>query len=216
MGFTEAMVHPDECSEQVRGVKSRGRRLWVFKARGGATASCPGLGNAVRAERGQWSQSTGQLIRSLTEIQGVRLRALPSLADNLQQGEEPRGAGRRLHPGPLLSAGSCLLPLCLDTLRTKICAAWPLSAHTEMLADFYRALRHRGGSRWGTRNAECRFAWCGGAGLANRWILLEWGCLATASPRLGFYGCRRLALLSSTYQWLSQALSRRRSRTHCG
>lgn len=92
------------------------------------------------------------------------------------------GAGRRLrklcsapiHPGPLLPTGSCLLPLCLDTARTKICVAWPLSAHIEMLVDFYIAPRHTGGSRWDMRNAGCCVAWCGEAGLANRWIILEW------------------------------------------
>lgn len=66
------------------------------------------------------------------------------------------GARRRLrklpnthiHLGPLLPSRSCLLPLCLDTASTKICASWPLSANTEMLVDFYIALRHTGGSRW--------------------------------------------------------------------
>lgn len=80
----------------------------------------------------------------------------------------------RIHLSPLLPAGSCLLPLCLDTASTKICAAWPLSAHTKMLVDFYIAPRHRGGSRWDSRNTECYIAWYSETGLANRWSLWEW------------------------------------------
>lgn len=59
--------------------------------------------------------------------------------------------------GPLLLAGSCLLPLCLDTARIKICAAWPLSAHTESLVDLYSSEAH-GREQMGPE--ECRLPRC--------------------------------------------------------
>lgn len=154
------------------------------------------------------------------------LSARPAWQNTSQLPRAGGGAGRRLrklssapiHPGPLLPTGSCLLPLCLDTARTKICAAWPLSARTEMLVDFYIARRHTGGSRWarGTQGAALpgvgKRGWPTDGSFWNGF----WGCLATASPRLGFCSSKRLALLSSAYQWLSQAQSRSWSRAHCG
>lgn len=104
-----------------------------------------------------------------------------------------------LHLGPLLPAGSCQLPLCLDTASTKICAAWPLSANTEMLVDFYIAPRRARGSRWtrGTQNATLpgamKLGWPTDGAFGNG----LWGCRATASLRRGFYGSRRRDLLSS-------------------
>lgn len=116
-----------------------------------------------------------------------------------------------------LPAGSCLSPLCLDTARTKIRAAWPVSSHRDA-GGLYIAPRHTGGSRWDLRNTECYIAWCGEMGLADRWRLWEW---ALGLPGNRFFQAGLLGLQEVGFALLcsprpSQALPRRRSRVHCG